>query len=1067
MSNCNTNKPCHDIRSPALALVLLIGMTCSALCLMVSVGCSSDTADKEDKQPQPLVAVIGEATSVDCPDGGVVWGFGLDHNGNGTLEGDEIDDRYSLCHGAAGTSCSVLDNGDGTKTISCEDQTSVTVSDGTSCSVLDNGNGTKTISCEDQTSVTVSDGTSCSVLDNGNGTKTISCEDQTSVTVSDGTSCSILDNGDGTTTIDCDDGTSVTIQTGPPTDVLGGSYVINNAIDAAALAGYSRITGDLTIAARGLTALSLLDLTTVDGDLRIEGNDDLPDLSGLQSLASVGGSVFISNNAQMADLTLSALASIGLNLDIDLHPVANSLSLPTLIDVGGAIRVNTNSALLAIDAPELQSVGGAMEIRSNPELTSIDLPSLDAVLGIALSENTLLASVDLTALATTSFVQLGGNASLTSLVGLSGLAHADALTISLNAALTDLAGLEGLTTVGQLVIYQNDQLTDVSALTGLTSVSGQLAVYDNAILPRCNVLALRDAIGAANIGYEYIAGNDKPCEPNPASCVTQALGCLEDCAAQDDFQCQMHVHEGSLMLASQNDIDAASVFTGINGHLTISTVPEVTMLDLPVLTSITGNLVVESCATLDNLDGFDHLTTIGGDFRIANNFSLGSIAGFNGLTDVNGQFTIESNPALSSVSGFVAIADLAAGGLKLANNPALDELSGFANLTSISGALEIMFNNALGSIVGLESLVTVGGDMWLLGHTSLTEIPGLGALSSVAGNLHIQDNDLASLSGLATLASVPNGSIMISGNATLTSLEGLDQLTTVGYELTVAENANLTSLNGLGSLTTLARLTVEENPSLTDLSALTETVSISQRITFQNNIQLAYCEIQEWLDSLDTTFISITRSGNADPCIPVPTGCAGAGVGCVNDCTLSEGFFCGDTYPTTGAITIAYQSQVDALAPYAHVDGSITITTDSLTAISLPNLQRVEGSLTCRDSPLLTSLSGLSNLRVVGANLTVENCDDLSDLDGLQGITTVHGTLRVAYNSSLLSLNGLDNLAIVEDDALVFGNDVLASLNGLESLISVGGGRSAWSTIRAWQTYRRSPPSARRGDSTP
>ena len=94
--------------------------------------------------------------------------------------------------GADGTACTVADNGDGTKTISCEDGTSVVVSDGadgTACTVADNGDGTKTISCEDGTSVVVSDGadgTACTVADNGDGTKTISCEDGTSVTIRDG-----------------------------------------------------------------------------------------------------------------------------------------------------------------------------------------------------------------------------------------------------------------------------------------------------------------------------------------------------------------------------------------------------------------------------------------------------------------------------------------------------------------------------------------------------------------------------------------------------------------------------------------------------------------------------------------------------------------------------------------------------------------------------------------------------------------------------------------------------------------------------------------------------------------
>ena len=104
------------------------------------------------------------------------------------------------CEGPAGpagasgddASCSVVDNEDGTKTITCDDGTSVTIGDGTdgqSCTVVDNGDGTKTITCEDGTSVTITDGTDgvdCSVVDNGDGTKTITCEDGTSITIRDG-----------------------------------------------------------------------------------------------------------------------------------------------------------------------------------------------------------------------------------------------------------------------------------------------------------------------------------------------------------------------------------------------------------------------------------------------------------------------------------------------------------------------------------------------------------------------------------------------------------------------------------------------------------------------------------------------------------------------------------------------------------------------------------------------------------------------------------------------------------------------------------------------------------------
>ena len=91
--------------------------------------------------------------------------------------------RYELCAFAivfALVACTGDKGADGTDGI-----------DGTSCTVTDNGDGTKTVSCDDGTSITVSDGTdgaACTVTDNGDGTKTISCDDGTSVTVGDGIS---------------------------------------------------------------------------------------------------------------------------------------------------------------------------------------------------------------------------------------------------------------------------------------------------------------------------------------------------------------------------------------------------------------------------------------------------------------------------------------------------------------------------------------------------------------------------------------------------------------------------------------------------------------------------------------------------------------------------------------------------------------------------------------------------------------------------------------------------------------------------------------------------------------
>ncbi len=93
--------------------------------------------------------------------------------------------------------------------------------DDTSCTVVDNGDGTWTFTCDDGTQGTYGGDESCSVTDHGDGTTTIACDDGTSATVGGDTSCSVNDNGDGTTTVTCDDGTAATMGGGQVRTVRG------------------------------------------------------------------------------------------------------------------------------------------------------------------------------------------------------------------------------------------------------------------------------------------------------------------------------------------------------------------------------------------------------------------------------------------------------------------------------------------------------------------------------------------------------------------------------------------------------------------------------------------------------------------------------------------------------------------------------------------------------------------------------------------------------------------------------------------------------------------------------
>jgi S1-C subfamily serine protease len=97
---------------------------------------------------------ITQATRGDCPNGGFDINQGVDKNGNGALDPSEVTATETVCNGQDGQ-----DGADGPDGKDGEDgQDGKDGEDGDSCTVVDNGDSTKTISCEDGTSATVYDG---------------------------------------------------------------------------------------------------------------------------------------------------------------------------------------------------------------------------------------------------------------------------------------------------------------------------------------------------------------------------------------------------------------------------------------------------------------------------------------------------------------------------------------------------------------------------------------------------------------------------------------------------------------------------------------------------------------------------------------------------------------------------------------------------------------------------------------------------------------------------------------------------------------------------------------------
>lgn len=126
-----------------------------------------------------------------CGEGNVAHINSESGQGTGTGGDEDFDGDGDGDGTTNGESCrvtSILDNGDGTYTVTCSGVPVVVVADsdsGGSCDITDHGDGSYTISCGSGTVLVPSDqnGGDCTVTDNEDGTHTISCEDGSEVIV--------------------------------------------------------------------------------------------------------------------------------------------------------------------------------------------------------------------------------------------------------------------------------------------------------------------------------------------------------------------------------------------------------------------------------------------------------------------------------------------------------------------------------------------------------------------------------------------------------------------------------------------------------------------------------------------------------------------------------------------------------------------------------------------------------------------------------------------------------------------------------------------------------------------
>ncbi|AKF83881.1 hypothetical protein MFUL124B02_38605 [Myxococcus fulvus 124B02] len=443
--------------------------------------------------PGVLVRMRNEPSGTTCPQGGQVTHAGLDTNGDGVLQTDEITREVVGCMEPAQVlsrleSLGIIAGGD------CGERPVYAVESGPD----EDGDGTLD---DDEVRATRRLCASTSALlwrqvDEPGGLHCVSG----GVSVVSGSDT----NQDGALQ---ENEVLATAYVCHPSATHDGDYEVRTPSDLAALQGISHIRGDLLISSPGIQALSLPGLESVEGHLRIRGNPQL-DHVALTGLRFVREDLSITENGLLVMVVTDAnralhvggslrvernmlLRWLGLNSIVprrDFHLTSNASlvevgPLPFMDALTGELVIEDNRALTGVLIPKLLRVGTHLTIQGNVALRSLEgLKGLQSVGGdFTLAENGVLPGVAGLA----SLERVGGdvlvwdNAALTRFT-LPLLRSVGSLSFLENPALTTIGPLVGLMDTGHAFsLFLNDNLDTLTGLTQLRALNGTLSIHGN------------------------------------------------------------------------------------------------------------------------------------------------------------------------------------------------------------------------------------------------------------------------------------------------------------------------------------------------------------------------------------------------------------------------------------------------------------------------------------------------------------------------------------------------------------------------------------------------------------
>lgn len=670
--------------------------------------------------------------------------------------------------------------------------------------------------------------------------------------------------------------------------------ILNGGKDAQALAIGIDFDAEKNIIDAGNAGLrdftGLGSLETVAGDIFVGFNPSLTSFAGLDDLNEHTGNIFIVGNESLTDFdglqgdsgdddeddglqrVINGSIFVGLFFDRFGQPVgAGNAALQNLKGLESLLQLDQN-LVLAFN-PQLEDLTGLERLpRVGKDLTIVgsSLNGLNGALALA---------------------EIGGSLNLGQLFGNDGrvlrqpldvnesLLEENTTNISIDL---DPAGVDTdfdvLASVAGDVVVAFADLDNLRLADTLTTVGGRLILHDTSNLQDLTGFETVTSLGGLVVGLAVDKGGNLSPGANEDFTAFTGLGSAA-------------LGAGGLAIGFNDRLDDLLSLSGlgsVGGDVTV-VAQAFTSLNGLGATTIGGSLNVGALRNpdaepldlgLDELTalGLDTLTSVGGDVFIAFNDQLTDV-GLPALSSVGGALDVGTNTDLTTISGFTALTSV--GSLRVHDIEELTtvDLSVLANVTK---DLLVLANPKLTTLT-LSSLGAVGGtlELALLDNLanveSLSNLRTVGDLATATGDLRVRDNsDLADVIGLTGVQSV-GGSVLLARNPSVDKLE-LTSLTSVGGSFEVAEMDGLTDLQpaatGTQGLATVGdTLRIRGNPNLASLKGLEAVSAIGRKLSVVNNPALENILVDEGtanqveLDLGDEGLVVLTVVGNPNPAV--------------------------------------------------------------------------------------------------------------------------------------------------------------------------------------------------------